>query len=148
MVHALEEIHRLLKPGGFLIDIHPVAEDSSIEIHQNGKIDLVGHLHVHQWCVDFEEADKALAEIIRRGIYAVEQKGIFDTLTYYDSATEMGTALKQSIYKFVREGVPVDEEVSQVEMLVARTEELIQAAGSGAVLVSRERDHISRLRPT
>ena len=148
MVHALEITHRLLKPSGFLIDIHPVAEHSSVEIHRNGKVDLVGHLVVHQWCVDFEEADKALAEIIRRGIYAVEQKGIFDTLTYYDSATEMGTALKQSIYKFVREGVPVDEEVSQVEMLAARTEELIQAAGSGAVLVSRERDHISRLRPT
>ena len=147
MVHALEEIHRLLKPDGRLIDIHPVSEHSQIEIHQNGKIDLVGHLHVHQWCVDFEEADKALAEIIRRGIYAVEQKGIFDTLTYYDSATEMGTALKQSIYKFVREGVPVDEEVSQVEMLAAQADELLQAVGGEAMLVLRERDHISRLRP-
>jgi hypothetical protein len=28
MVHALEEIHRLLKPSGRLIDIHPVAEAS------------------------------------------------------------------------------------------------------------------------
>jgi hypothetical protein len=147
MVHALEEIHRLLKPDGFLIDIHPVAEHSSIEIHRNGKTDLVGHLKVHQWCVDFEEADKALAESIRRGVFAVEQKGMFDTLTYYDSPEEMGTDLKESIHKFVREGEPVDEEVSQVETLAAQVEEVLQAAGSGAKLVLRERDHISRLRP-
>jgi len=148
MVHALEITHRLLKPSGFLIDIHHVAEHSSVEIHRNGKVDLVGHLVVHQWCVDFEEADKALAEIIRRGIYAVEQKGIFDTLTYYDSATEMGTALKQSILKYIREGEPVAEEVSHVEVLAAQADELLQAVGGEAMLVLRERDHISRLRPT
>ena len=147
MVHALEEIHRLLKTNGFLIDIHPVAEHSSIQIHRNGNIELVGHLEVHQWCVDFQEADNALAEIIQRGIFTVEQKGMFDTLTYYDSAAEMGTALKESIHKFVREGEPVDEEVSQVETLALQAEELLRAAGNGAKLVLRERDQISRLKP-
>lgn len=147
MVHALEEIQRLLKPNGFLIDIHPVAEHSSVEIHQNGKIDIVGQLEVHQWCVDFQEADKALEEIIKRGIFMVEQKGMFETLTYYDSATEMGTAFKQSILKYVREGEPVDEEISHVDVLAAQAEELIRAAGSGAELVLREKDHISRLKP-
>jgi hypothetical protein len=37
------------------------------------------------------------------GIFTVEQKGMYDTLTYYDSAAEMGTALKESIHKYVRE---------------------------------------------
>jgi hypothetical protein len=147
MVHALEKIHRLLKQNGFLIDIHPVAEHSSIEIHRNGKIDLVGHLEVHQWCVDFQEADTALTEIVQRGMFTVKQKGMFDTLTYYDSAAEMGTALKESIHKFAREGEPVDEEVSQVETLAAQAEELLRAAGGGAELALRERDHISRLKP-
>lgn len=146
MVHALEEIHRLLKPNGFLIDIHPVAEHLQIEIHQNGKIDLVGHLKVYQWCVDFQEADKALDEIIQRGIFTVEQKGMFGTLTYYDSATEMGTALKQSIQKYVREAEPV-EEVSHVDVLAEQAEDLLQVAGSGAELVLHEKDHISRLKP-
>ncbi|HEU0292187.1 MAG TPA: hypothetical protein VFR47_05595 [Anaerolineales bacterium] len=137
----------MLKPNGFLIDIHPVAEHSSVEIHQNGKIDMVGQMEVSQWCVDFQEADKALEEIIKRGIFMVEQKGMFETLTYYDSATEMGTALKQSILKYVREGEPVDEEVSQVETLTLQAEEALRTAGSGAKLVLRERDHISRLKP-
>ena len=147
MVHALEEIHRLLKPSGFLIDIHPVAVHSSIEIHKNENIDLVGQLEVSQWCVDFQEADEALDEIIRRGTFTVEQKGMFDTLTYYDSATEMGTALKESIHKYVREGEPVEEEVSQVVALALKAEEALQTAPNGAELVLRERDHISRMKP-
>lgn len=147
MVHALEVIHHLLKPNGFLIDIHPVAEHSSIEINQNGIFDLVGYLQVHQWCIDFQEADKALDEIVQRRIFTIEQKGMFDTLTYYDSAAEMGTALKQSIHKYVREAEPVDEEVLQAEVLVLQAEEALQAAGSEAKLVLREKDHISRLKP-
>lgn len=147
MVHALEEIHRLLKPNGFLIDIHPIAEHSTVEIHRNGEIELVGHLEVHQWCVDFREADNALTEIVQRGMFTVEQKSIFDALTYYDSVAEMSTALKESIHKYAREGEPVDEEVSQAERLTLQAGVRLQAAGFGAKLVLCERNHISRLRP-
>jgi len=42
-----------------------------------------------------------------------KQKRMFDTFTYYDSASEMGTAFKQSIHKYVREEEHVDKEVSQ-----------------------------------
>jgi hypothetical protein len=91
MVHALEEIHRLLKPTGALIDIHPVSESLPIEIHQSGKIDLVGDLSVRQWCVDFQQADNALREVVQSGLFAVEQEAVFDSLTYYTSAGEMRT---------------------------------------------------------
>ena len=147
MVHALEEIHRLLKPGGELIDIHPVAEHSSIEIHQNGKIDLVGYLSVRQWCIDFEQADNALAEIVHRGLYRIEQKDLFDTLTHYDSAAEMGTSFKEEIEYFARNAEGADETVLHVEALATRAEELMLSAGSKAELVRRERNHISRLKP-
>ena len=147
MVHALEEIHRLLKPDGFLIDIHPVAGHSSIEIHHNGELDLVGYLKVRQWCFDFQQADIALAKIVQRGQFIVEQKSMFDTLTYYDSAAEMAAALKESIHKFVREGEPIDEEVSQVDTLAQQAEELMRAAGPRAELIMRERNHISQLKP-
>jgi hypothetical protein len=147
MVHALEEIHRLLKPKGFLIDIHPIAEHSTVEIHRNGEIELVGHLEVHQWCVDFREADNALAEIVQRGKFTIEQKGMFDTLTYYDSVEEMDTSLKESIYKYARDPDSVDRDLPQTDVLTARAGELLRAAGSGAKLVLHERDHIGRLRP-
>ncbi len=148
MVHALEEIHRLLKPAGTLIDIHPVAESSPIEIRQGGRIALVGYLSVRQWCIDFQEADNALTAIAQRGLFAVEQEGVFDSLTHYDSAAELGTSVKESIHKFARDAQSAIEAVPHAEALAAVAEELMRAAASGAELIVRERTHISRLRPT
>ena len=148
MVHALEEIHRLLKPTGILIDIHPVAEASPIEIHQGGNIDLAGDLSVRQWCTDYQQADIALTEIKQRGLFTFERERVFDSLTHYDSAAELRTSLKEAIAKFARESQSAEEAVPQVEALAERAEELMQAAASGADLIVRERTHISRLRPT
>jgi hypothetical protein len=148
MVHALEEIHRLLKPTGALIDIHPVAESSRIEIHQGGKTDLAGYLSVRQWCIDYQQADNALTEITQRGLFAIEREGAFDSLTHYATVEEMRTALKEAISKFARDAQSVDEAVPHAEALVARAEELMRAAVNGAELVLREPTHISRLRPT
>jgi len=147
MVHALEIVHRLLSPSGFLIDIHPVAEHSAIELHHNGKIDQVGDLKVYQWCEDFGQADEALAEIVRRGTFTVEQKAVYVTLTYYDSPAEMGSSFKESILKFARADESVEEEVQQVEELTSRVEELLSIATNETKLALREKDHISRLKP-
>ena len=148
MVHALEEIHRLLKPNGVLIDIHPVSEPLPIEIHQAGKVDLVGLLSVRQWCYEFEQADIALAEIIRRGIFTVERNALFDLPTHYTSAVELGTDLKESVKVFARDAQAAIEPLPHVEALTARAEELMRAAVSEAELIVHERTHISRLRPT
>ena len=148
MVHALEEIHRLLKPDGTLIDIHPVSEPSSIEMHQAGKVDLVGRLSVRQWCFEFEQADIALAEIVKRGMFSVERHALFDLPTHYTSAAELGTDLKESIEIFARDAQAAIEPLPHVEALTARAEELMRAAISGAELIVHERTHISRLKPT
>lgn len=148
MVHALEEIHRLLKPNGALIDIHPVSEPSFIEIHRAGKVDLVGRLSVRQWCFEFEQADIALAKIVKRGMFTVERNALFDLPTHYTSAAELGTDLKESIEIFARDAHAAIEPLPHVEALTARAEELMRAAVSGAELIVHERTHISRLRPT
>jgi len=148
MVHALEEIHRLLKLNGALIDIHPVSEPSPIELHQAGKVDLVGLLSVRQWCFEFEQADIALAEIIQRGLFTGERNALFDLPTHYTSAAELGTDLKESVEIFARDAKAAIEPLPHVEALSARAEELMRAAVSGAELIVHERTHISRLRPT
>ena len=147
MVHALEEIHRLVKPTGILIDIHPVAEPSPIKIHQGEKIEPVGDLSIRQWCSDYQHADEALTEIKQRGLFMIEREGMFDSLTYYDSAAEMRTDWKAAIDKFARDAQSIDESAPQADAMAARAEELMQAAGSGAELVVGERVHIRRLRP-
>jgi predicted RNase H-like HicB family nuclease len=148
MVHALEEVRRLLKSTGVLIDMHPVAEAVPIEIHQGGKIDLAGHLLVRQWSTDYQQADNALAEITQRGLFVVERESVFDSLTYYDSVEEMSTNLKQAFEKYARDAQSAGEDVPQAEALAARADELMRAAVSGAELRAHERIHISRLRPT
>jgi hypothetical protein len=148
MVHALEEIHRLLKPNGALIDIHPVSEPSPIEIHQAGKVDLVGLLSIRQWCFEFEQADLALAKVIQRSMFTVERNALFDLPTYYTSAAELGADLTDSVEIFARDAQAAIEPLPHLEALTARAEELMRAAVSGAELIVHERTHISRLRPT
>ena len=147
MVHALEEIHRLVKPTGILIDIHPVAEPSPIEIHQGEKIERVGDLSVRQWCSDYQYADEALTEIVQRGLFMVERESMFNSLTYYDSTTEMRTDWKEAIDKFARDAQSINESLPHAEAMAERAEELMQAAANGAELVVGERVHISRLKP-
>src|SRR6266508_3196369 len=148
MVHALEEVRRLLKSTGVLIDMHPVDEAVPIEIHRGEKIDVAGHLLVRQWCTDYQQADIALAEIAQRGLFVVERESVFDSLTYYDSVEEMREDLKQSIDKFARDAQSASEDVPQAEALAARADKLMEAALNRAELIVRERIHISRLRPT
>ena len=144
-MHALEEIHRLLKPTGALIDIHPVAESSPVEIHQSGDISPVGFLSVCQWCMDYQMADNAIIEIAQRGLFTIEQQSVFDSLTYYPSAAEMGTSLIESVDKFARDAQSAGDANPHIEALAARAEEMMQAAGSGAELRVVERTHICRL---
>jgi hypothetical protein len=148
MVHALEEIHRLLKPTGVLIDIHPVAVPSPVEIHQAGKIDVAGKLSVAQWSTDFQQADSALSEVTQRGLFVEEQHGLFDSLTHYDSPAQMYTSIIESVDKFARDTQSVSDVGPHAEALEMRAEELMEAAGPGAELIIREATHISRLRPT
>ena len=148
MVHAIEEIHRLLKPTGTLIDIHPVAESSPIEIHQGKKIELAGYLSVRQWCIDYQQADNALTEIVERALFVVEREKVFDSLTHYATLAEMRTSLKESIHRFARDSQSVDEAMPHAEALATRADELMRATVSSAELIVREPTHISRLRPT
>jgi hypothetical protein len=146
MVHALEEVHRLLKPNGALVDIHPVSEPSAIEIHRAGKVDLVGHLSVREWCLDFEQADVALAEVLQRGLLIQERKTVFDMPTYYTSAAELGADQKESVGFYARDAQAAVEPLPQIEELTARAEELMRNAAGDAELIMREQTHISRLR--
>ncbi len=147
MVHALEEIRRLLKPAGTLVDIHPVSESLRVEIRRNGAVEPVGELSVHQWTMDFQKADEALAEITGRGVFVVEDEGLFDSSTYYGSAAEMRTALRESVHRFARDAASVEDAIPHVDEMVSRSEDLIRASGSGGELTVRERTHIRRLRP-
>jgi SAM-dependent methyltransferase len=144
MVHALEEIHRLLKPGGNLIDIHPVAEEPLIEVYQGGRI-LLAQPYPDYSAEDCLQADNALAQAVQRGKFVIERSGQFDFLVYGSSVTELLDYVAEA-NAFADKSK--DSAVSLLETeLIARVEGIMQTAGEGAEVATHERIHIARLSP-
>ena len=144
MVHALESIHRLLAPGGRLIDIHPFAEAPVVEIHQGGRITFSEPLPAYA-VEDIEHSKRALAEVIGRGLFAVERADMFDFRTYAASVAELVAYLTEQ--GSLGDGGPEGEGAAETEELAAHVEQLMEAAGVGAEVVLHEKVHITLLRP-
>lgn len=145
MVHALESIHRLLAPAGRLIDIHPFAEERVIEIHQGGQITFSEPVPAYA-IADIEHAEKALAQVIGRGLFAMERASSFDFRTYAPSVAELVAYLTEQ-GSLGDEGQEEGARVREMEALAAQVEQLMEAAGAGAEVVLHERGHMALLRP-
>jgi len=144
MVHALEEIHRLLKPDGILIDIHPVPEGYFIKAFQGDRT-LFAELKRETCSDDVLHAEGALAEIIKRDLFTVDRRAEFDFLTYASSVREI-REYWEDINAFV-EGPKDEAIIAREEDLYAQVEEIMQASGAGAEVAIHERVRIARLRP-
>ena len=68
MVHALEIVHDLLKPGGVLVDIHPNGDPPPIEVNVGGDVMLAGYLDETDDFEEYFKADEALAEVTGTGL--------------------------------------------------------------------------------
>ena len=76
MVHALEQTHRLIVPGGMLIDIHPVTDGPPVLIRGQ----KVGTMKETDDFVEYVQASAALDEVIQRGLFVVERSSPFASL--------------------------------------------------------------------
>jgi hypothetical protein len=88
MVHALEQAHRLLRPHGWLINIQPLPVARRIEVRSPEiKVEI-------SYSVDTEDrhdeqlAVNALNQVIRRGLYVVEDEKDIPLNVHGDSLTE------------------------------------------------------------
>lgn len=136
MVHALEKIARLLKPGGILIDIHPTAEPSAIEVRIGDRLTLAGWLHETGDYSEYEDADEALARVARNGLFAVERQGTFEFITRADTLADLRKHISEEW-----EDAFIDDITS------ARIEELMSTAERDKEILLRESARIARLRP-
>jgi SAM-dependent methyltransferase len=144
MVHALEEIRRLLKPGGILIDIHPIPEGYLIKALQGDRI-LFAERKRETCSEDVLHAEDALAESVERDLFAVDRRAEFDLLTYASSVRELRDYWEE-LNAF--EDDPKDEAIiAREEDLYAQVEEIMRASGAGAEVAIHERARIARLRP-
>ncbi|MFQ5930769.1 MAG: hypothetical protein ACE5MM_00020 [Nitrospiraceae bacterium] len=144
MVHALEEIHRLLRPDGYLIDIHPFVEGSFIEVLGEDEV-LFAEPRRLTDDEDVVQAEAALTQVLKRRLFAVEDSDEFDFFTHASSVPELREFREEdSAY----DDSPSDEAlVAREEELYAQAEKILQASAEEAHIASHTRCRIARLRP-
>jgi hypothetical protein len=89
MVHALEEIWRVLAPGGIMVDLRPFTEHSPVEVVADGQVASAGRLDEPQPDPDDRAANAALAQVERDRVFICERRGAFDLSYYWDTPGEM-----------------------------------------------------------
>jgi predicted SAM-dependent methyltransferase len=142
MVHALEEIHRLLNPGGLLVDIHPVPESASIRVYDHGEV-LHEEPLVDTGDEDILQAERALAEVAERGLFVVGVAHEFDFQTY---ASSVGVLWDYLELMNAFDNSPKDEAAALREQeLAARVEKILRKSGEGAEAAYNEKGKIMRL---
>jgi hypothetical protein len=108
MVHALEEVRRVLVRDGVLIDLRPLLEHAPIEVVSMSEIRLAGT--VNQLPEDHssdEAADRAVAQAQAQNWYVREREEFFSFNYYRDSPKEM----RKYIEEEWSNSITVDEEV-------------------------------------
>jgi hypothetical protein len=144
MVHALEAIHRLLKPVGCLLDIHPLPQAPLAKIVQGGKVTFTGPVPSLNE-EDVRQAEAALAHVVQRRLFVVERSEVFDFLVYASSVAELRNFLEEA--NSFQDSPPDEAATAAQDELAARLEEALQAAGEGAEVAYQERARMTRLMP-
>jgi hypothetical protein len=90
MVHALEEIRRVLIPAGLLIDLRPLADSWPVEVVWSGGSRQTGHLtDMPAGLSDDATANHAMEEAARVGWFVRENEMVFPAFEYWDDPEEM-----------------------------------------------------------
>jgi len=85
MVDALRRAARWLRPDGCVIDIHPTAQPSTIEVDGVP----VGCVQTADAPARHAAADAALATVLRDGLFTVAGTAVFDFYTCADTLDEL-----------------------------------------------------------
>jgi hypothetical protein len=96
MVHALETVHSLIKPGGLLVDIHPGTNKAWVEAKVNGKEYFLDTLEETDDYIEYKQAGDALAQAISQGIFSVEAGGKFPFIIHAATIEELRDYLTEN----------------------------------------------------
>jgi SAM-dependent methyltransferase len=146
MVHALMQIHRLLRPGGTLIEIHPAVDAPPfIEVRSDGLLVFSEDDPVFDYEEDLLHADSAVESVVDRDLFALEDRRRFELRTYAGSVKEM-----RDYWAFVGAYDPEEPEETLARLrdeMYGRAATALEAASGVSDLVYVEPAQISRLEP-
>ena len=90
MVHALDEIRRVLVPNGILIDIRPIMDRWPVEVVSISGVKETGRADDFQGQIDADVAsNEAMREVEARGWFKREQEEFFPFFYSWDTPSEM-----------------------------------------------------------
>jgi hypothetical protein len=144
MVHALEQIHRLLRRTGTLIEIHPALEVPFVEVRSNGGLSFREDDPGYDYEDDLRSAEEAVATVVRRGVFVLQGRRRFELRTHASSVREF-----RDYWAVVGAYDPEEKEealVRRQDEMYARTHKVLDRS-PGAELVYVEPATMSRLMP-
>ena len=90
MVHALNEIRRVLVTGGSLVDLRPLLDRWPLEVSSNGENREVGRAtDLPSPLADDGAANQAMALAEQHGWFLRERQDVFPFFYYWDTPREM-----------------------------------------------------------
>ncbi len=92
MVHALEEAHRVLKPGGVLIDLRPAAAHRRVGLGVDRKWRLVGVMR--ESLAEDHAANAAIRSVVQRGLFKPLRRQRFSLDRQMDTLDELRSWLE------------------------------------------------------
>jgi len=102
MVHALEEIRRVLVPNGILIDLRPLADNWRVEVASLREVRRTGHVEdLPEQTNGDVAANEAMMEVEKRGWFKREQDELFSFIYSWDTPSEMEEFVKEDWGDFI-----------------------------------------------
>lgn len=84
-MHVLRQLHKTLRPGGVLLDIHPQPTHPRVAVFISGRAIPIGSLDATEDNSDIRAAQKRLVSVQRAGLFRTERRTRFAVRTYHDS---------------------------------------------------------------
>ena len=110
MVHALEEIHRILVPGGILLDIRPLADRWQVEVASTRGLQQTGRVEDLPEQLNADKAsNEAMQEAERRGWFRRDGEEFFPFFYTWDTPNEMEEYLTEEWADFAELGEDTKE---------------------------------------
>jgi hypothetical protein len=89
MVHALRSVHNLLREGGLLVDIHPVAVPRRIDVRIDGGPVPVGATIDAPRFATYRLADRALSQVVRERLFIPAGREVFTFYVHADTLSDL-----------------------------------------------------------
>ena len=84
-MHVPHRVHRWLRPGGRVLDIHPEPEDARVEVRDGNRVTFVGPYARPAIYENVHKARNTLARVVGEGLFARERSTVYQVLYHFAS---------------------------------------------------------------